>query len=338
MTAVLERFARRWWGGDLGAMGKALSLMSAPVAWVWAGASRARMRAAAGASTRVEGLRVISVGNLAVGGTGKTPVAAWIAGTLHAGGVPTCVLVGGAGADEALLHRRWNPEVPVLVGKERVASAIRARDEGARVAVLDDGFQHVRLARALDLVLLSADDPYPGATLPRGPYRESLNALARAHAVLVTRREASADQARELAARVDGMWPGLVWGGVHLADGSWARLDGTAGGPPQGAVLAVCGVARSDAFQAAVRRRTAGDVGLAAFPDHHGYSERDARRLREKAGGRPLACTEKDAVKLAPWAELLGDVFVLADEMRWDWGEDATRDGILSRIAAEVRP
>lgn len=338
MTAVIEGFARRWWRGDLGATGKLLSSIAAPASWLWTGASRARIRAAAGASTRVEGLRVISVGNLAVGGTGKTPVAAWIAGTLHAAGIRTCVLVGAAGADEALLHRRWNPRVPTLVDKARVASAIRAREAGARVAVLDDGFQHVRLARDLDLVLLSADDPYPGATLPRGPYRESPEALARAHAVLVTRRAASVDRARDLAARVDADWPALVWGGVHLADGAWSRLDGTAGEPPEGAVLAVCGVARSDAFQAAVRRRTGSDVGLAAYPDHHDYTERDARRLREKAGGRPLACTEKDAVKLAPWAELLGDVFVLADEMRWDWGEDASRDGILSRIAKEVRP
>ncbi len=338
MTGVIEGFARRWWRGDLGATGKALSLIAAPASWLWAGASRALMRAAARGSTRVEGLRVISVGNLAVGGTGKTPLAAWIASTLHAAGVPTCVLVNEAGADEALLHRRWNPEVPTLVDKHRVASAIVARDAGARAAVVDDGFQHVRLSRDLDLVLLSADDPYPGATLPRGPYRESPDALGRAHAVLVTRRLASADRARDLAERVDALRPGLVWGGVHLAAGAWAQLGGGAGEPPEGPLLAVCGVARSDAFQAAVQRRTGSDVDLEAFPDHHGYTERDARRLFQRAGGRPLACTEKDAVKLAPWAPLLGDVFVLADEIRWDWGEDTTRYRILSGLVTEARP
>ena len=332
MTAALERVARRWWSGDLGATGKALSVLAAPASWVWAGASRARVRAAALAATRVEGLRVISVGNLAVGGTGKTPVAAWVARTLHAGGTSTCVLVGGAGADEALLHARWNPAVPVLIGSARVATAAQGREGGARVAVVDDGFQHARLARDLDVVLLSADDPFPGSTLPGGPYRESPDALGRAGAVLVTRRAASLERARELAARVEREWPGLVWGGIHLAGGAWTRLDGSPAEPPAGDVLAVCGVARPEAFGAAVQRGVEGEVALVTFSDHHAYAAADARRLRKQARGRPLVVTEKDAVKLAPMAHILGDAYVLADELCWDWGEERLRAGVRSLV------
>jgi tetraacyldisaccharide 4'-kinase len=338
MRAAFERFARQWWSGEFGAAGRALALLAAPASWAWTAATRARMRAAAGASTRVKGLRVISVGNLAVGGTGKTPVAAWIARTVHSAGAPTCVLVGGAGADEGELHRRKNPAVPVWVDRDRVASAARARDAGARVAVVDDGFQHVRLARDLDVVLLSADDPFPGPTLPAGPYRESADALERADGVLVTRRSASADRAREVAGRVDRACPGLVWGAVHLADGAWARLDGTAAAPPPGDVLGVCGVARPDAFLAALRGRVAGNVGLVVFRDHHEYDEADVRGLRAEARGRPLVLTEKDAVKLAALGHLLGEAYVLADELRWDWGEEAVRARVLSGMAAEARP
>ncbi len=341
MRAAVERFARRWWAGELGAPGRALSLLAAPVAWAWSGAHTVRARAHGDhAPTRVEGLRVISVGNLAVGGTGKTPLAGWIAGELDAAGVPTCVLVGGAGEDEALLHRRWNPRVPVIVGSDRVAGAESARTSGARVVVLDDGFQHVRLARDLNLVLLSVDDPFPGAVLPRGPYREAPCALGRADGVLLTRRAASAEQARELAALLEREWPGLVRGGVHLADGLWTRLDGTTGEPRRGDVLAVCGVARPDAFAASVRRRVDGAVELVAFADHHGYTRDEAATLRRRAGVRPIVLTEKDAVKLVKlvrMADVLGEAFVLRDRLAWDWGEESVRTWVRSVAGEGVR-
>lgn len=336
----MERFARRWWGGELGATGDALGFLAAPVSWLWAGATGVRARVA-GPARRIEGLRVISVGNLAVGGTGKTPMAAWVASTLHAAGVPAWVLVGEGGGDEALLHRAWNPNVPVLCGRDRVTSAARARAGGARVAVMDDGFQHRVLARDLDLVLLSADDPNPGPVLPRGPYRESPRALSRADALVVTRRTAGCARARELAASMGSALEARVTGCVHLAPGAWKTLDGTPADAPTGDVLTACGIARPESFRRAVQRQVGGHVELVAFPDHHPYTEPDLARLAERTGGRPLVVTEKDAAKLARWIGPGGEpparVLVLTDRLVWDWGEEAVRAKVLTSVDTESR-
>jgi tetraacyldisaccharide 4'-kinase len=328
----VERFARRWWAGELGVAGRALSTLAAPASWAWAGASRARV-ARGRAQERVHGVAVVSVGNLAVGGTGKTPLAAWAARVLHASGVPTSVLVGAAGADEALLHARWNPGVPVLTDADRVRSARQARARGAAAVVLDDGFQHLALARDLDLVLLSADDRFPAPVFPCGPYREPVEALGRAHALVVTRRSASVEAARSLARSLERLRPGLTLAGVHLADGGWARLDGTPGAAPAGDVLAVSGLARAAPFGDAVRRRVEGAVELVAFADHQAYTGADVERLVRRARGRAIVLPEKDAVKLAPLAAERGDFVVLGDRLLWDWGEEALRARVLACVA-----
>jgi tetraacyldisaccharide 4'-kinase len=294
---------------------------------------------------------VVSVGNLAVGGAGKTPVAAWVADHLTGAGVPTSVLTGAHGADEALLHALWCPEVPVVSGRDRVAGARGARAAGARAVVLDDGFQHLALARDLDIVLLSADDPFPAPVVPRGPYREPPAALGRADAVVVTRRVATEDAARALAAEVGPYAPDAVSAGVWLAP---SRLRGLAewtvapGGParPSGPgaahgagelggrpVLAVCGVARPDAFAATVARLVGGPVELLSFGDHHAYTRADVARVCSRAAGRPIVVTAKDAVKLTRWDEELGDAYVLEEELRWAWGEEALAAPIEALVA-----
>jgi len=275
----------------------------------------------------------VSVGNLAVGGTGKTPIVRWVTSDLLASGAETAILVGEAAADEAQLHRRWNPGVDVLVDRDRVSSARRARAAGCRVVVIDDGFHHAALARDLDLVLISADDPFPAPVLPRGPYREPASALGRAGAIVVTRRAAPAERALDIAAFIEREWPRSVLGVVSLEPGTLARLDGATPAPASNdAVLAVCGVARPDAFAAAVREVVGGDVELLAFADHHAYDGADAERIRRRAHGRPVVTTEKDAVKLERWHARLGATFVLHDRLRWERGESALR--ALLRYAA----
>jgi len=249
----------------------------------------------------------------------------WVTSELLASGAATAVLVGGTGADEAELHRRWNPGVDVLVDRDRVSSARRARAAGCRVVVIDDGFHHVALARDLDLVLISADDPFPAPVLPRGPYREPASALGRAGAIVVTRRAAPAERAQDVAAFIEREWPRSVTGVVSLAPGALARLDGTPATAPAGDVLAVCGVARPDAFAAAVRDAVQRDVDLLAFEDHHAYDAEDVERIRRRAHGRAVVTTEKDAVKLEGWCGELGETFVLHDRLRWDRGESALR-------------
>jgi tetraacyldisaccharide 4'-kinase len=332
---AVERFARRWWGGELGAVGRALSLASAPASWAWTGLHGMRARTARGRARRVPGLHVVSVGNLAVGGTGKTPITRWIASELLANGLPTCVLVGTTGSDEAELHRRWNPGIPVFVDRDRAASAGRARVQGARAVVLDDGFQHTELDRDFDLVVISADDPFPGHVLPRGPYREAASALGRADAVLITRRAAGPERSLAAADFVERAWPGLVAGILSLAPGDFVGFDGEPVATPAGDVMAVCAVARPDAFAAAVRGMTGGGVRLVAFPDHHRFERRDVERLRREAGGRVIVVTEKDAVKLAAWREegLAGsEVVVLRDALHWDRGANETRARLMTAV------
>ena len=346
MRARVERLARRWWAGDLGAAGRALSVLAAPASWMWSALGAAKSRAGARSPTRIPGLRVVSVGNLAVGGTGKTPLVRWVAAELEAGGAAPCVLVGRAAADEAELHRRWSPTVPVLVDRDRTASAARARAAGHRAAVLDDGFHHTSLARDLDLVLISADDPFPGAVLPRGPYREPTSALGRAGMVVITRRSATAERAAAVAARIQGHWPGLVAGVLALEPGALTRLDGSpastfpsgrfASRSPSRDVLAVAGVARPDAFARAAEQVVSGAVELLAFADHRAYRAADVERIRRKARGRTVVTTEKDAVKLERWRERLGDVVVLRDRLLWESGEEVVRTR-LRTLAREAR-
>jgi tetraacyldisaccharide 4'-kinase len=263
------------------------------------------------------------LGNLTVGGTGKTPLSAWVARLVVSKGVRAALVTRGYGQDELLLHRRWNPGVPVVADPDRLAAARRARDAGADTLVLDDGFQHRRLGRDVDLVLLAAEDPLDGHLLPRGPFREPASALARADGVVVTRRTASPAQATRLAAIVRDRHPGLMVGIVALLPGGWTTLAGAPAEAPDGAVLAVTAVARPEAFASQVEFATGSPAELLAFPDHHAFTENEARGFRARARGRTLVVTEKDAVKLVDFEPLLGPARVLIQDIRWEQGEEA---------------
>lgn len=335
MRRRLEGLARRWWAGELGWAGAALSAVLAPLSWLWAAGTAARnARWDRRGGAAVEGLTVVSVGNLAVGGTGKTPVASWIARRCRALGRTPAILLSGYGRDEELLHRRWTPAIATYADADRVAAARRARTAGADVAILDDGFQHRRLGRAVDLVLLALEDPFPGRTLPRGRYREGPAALARASGVLITRRSGSAEQARRLADRVEAGHRGLVRGAVWLTAGAWTRLDGTPATPPEADVLVVTGVARPREVVRAVGACVDGAVELLAFPDHHEYAPRDLDGIEAAAAGRPVVVTEKDAVKLEAHAARLRDAYVLGESLSWDWGEEEVGSLLASSTGA----
>jgi tetraacyldisaccharide 4'-kinase len=337
VRAALERTVRRWWSGELGMAGAALSTAAAPLEWIYAAEVRRRdLRQHAARGERVEGLRVLSVGNLTVGGTGKTPVAAWTVRLLSELGAKPALLARGYGADELLLHRRWNPEAQVHADPDRVAAARAAREGGADVAVLDDGFQHRRLARDLDLVLLAAEDPFPGRMLPRGPYREPPSALERAHAVVVTRRTASADIAMALGREVSRRYARLPVAVLALVPGTWSTLSGAPTEAPSGPLLAAAGIARPEAFRAQVVEATGSEVELVAFPDHHDFSAGDAEGLRRRAGSRTLVVTEKDAVKLGGHAGALDPVCVLGVHLVWETGGQAVKTLIAALAPREA--
>lgn len=344
MRARLEGLARRWWSGDLEHGGAALAVVTTPLSWFWGGALAVRERVGRQRTpTRVDGVHVVSVGNLAVGGTGKTPLAAWVADQLDAAGLTTAIVVGRAGGDEAALHRRWCPARTVVVERDRARGAIRAREGGADAVVLDDAFQHRSLARDIDIVLLSADDPFPGALLPRGPYRERAGALARADVVVVTRRLAGVDRARELAARAEEYAPGKIVACAEIAPGAWRRLGSAApvsADGPEGSrgIVSACGVARADAFRRVVARIVRAEVELVDFADHHTYTRADVARLTARAAGRPIVITEKDAVKLEARTDELPDAWVLAEVVRWDWGEERFAAGLVPSQGAHSAP
>lgn len=352
MKAGLQRFAWRMWRGEAGLAGRALGVVLLPAEGIWRLATRIRNRRfRRTGGVRVEGVDVISVGNLAVGGTGKTPVAAWLVDVLMDLGRRPVLLLRGYGDDEARLHGIWHPDVAVLAGADRVESARRARAGGADSAVLDDGFQHRRLARSLDVVLLAAEDPVPGPVMPRGPYREPLSALRRADVVIVTRRSAEAADARACAEELQAggfVREATVVAGLRLAVERVVSLEDFVDGPGDPSAepnepgegrgaLVLTAIARPDAFARDVERITGGPVEMHAFADHHEFTLDDVRRVRARTAERPIFVTAKDAVKLMDHADELGEVRVVTQRLAWDWGEEEVRERVRATLHAATR-
>lgn len=321
-----EPWVARWWAGGYGVQGGLLRLLTLPLEGAYRAAIGARNRAYDAGLVQVVRLPlpVVSVGNLAVGGAGKTPVAAWIATELVARGHRPAVLHGGYGADEPELHRRWNPEIPVHVGRDRARSGRGAAAEGATALVLDDAFQHRRVGRDVDLVLVAAESWTPAARLlPRGPWREGPRALGRATHVAVTRKTASAEVAAAVARRL-AAYTDVPVATLALRPAGWRNADGIAAQPPSEPALAVAAIAQPELFRVSARIAGA-DVGdLIAFPDHHRYDAADARRVVAAAAGRPILTTEKDWVKLRG---LLRDVrvWMLLQRVELEEGGEALR-------------
>ncbi|WP_447973295.1 tetraacyldisaccharide 4'-kinase [Nitrospira sp. Kam-Ns4a] len=276
--------------------------------------------------------RVVSVGNLTLGGTGKTPVVIWLVGQLLARGFRVAVLSRGyrrtTGASRLLVSDgRRILAGPAEAGDE--PSVIARRCPGAVVAVgadryglgrwvleyvpvdcfvLDDGFQHLALHRDADLLLVDASAPDDLAALfPAGRLREPLSAAARATALLLTRVGPGVDPEQVLgplrAAGPLAMPPILVrFGGegcITVATGREEPADVLAGRK----VLACCGIGNPASFRATLADLNVTVVDEAVFPDHHAYTARELSALLERAGrlgAELVVTTEKDAVKLAP--------------------------------------
>jgi tetraacyldisaccharide 4'-kinase len=283
-------------------------------------------------------VHVISIGNLTVGGSGKTPVVAWLARELRTRGRKVAVLSRGVGGrrirsvnvvsdgnrillspsevgEEPVWVARVARGVPVLAGANRTALALRARAVfGVEVVLLDDGFQHHRLSRDLDLVCLDAGLGLGnGHVLPRGPLREPAAALARADALLWTRAPEGSglpgsppNFPRECPQFVLPILPTRVraLGSARQEPVTWL----------QGArVGLLAGVARPDRFEHQLERLGAVIEGRRLFADHHPYKRGDLQGLDAEL---TWITTSKDAVKIpAAWA---GDcrVWVLEEEVR----------------------
>jgi tetraacyldisaccharide 4'-kinase len=256
---------------------------------------------------------VVSVGNLTLGGTGKTPCVEYVARLYRQRELRVAILSRGYGAnggrnDEALVLEENLPDVPHLQGADRVALAQTAVEElDSEILVLDDGFQHRRLRRDLDLVLVDATNPWGhGHVFPRGLLREPPAGLRRASVVVLTRCDQVHEQQRgRLREEVSRLAPGvLVVETRHqpreLVNGEQATESlGRLKGRP---VAVFCGIGNPEAFRHTLAGLGAEVSAFRVFPDHHPYSRADVDDLRAWADRQAKECvvvtTQKDLVKL----------------------------------------
>lgn len=275
-------------------------------------------------------LPALSVGNLSVGGTGKTPVAAWVAGAMAAAGARPAVVLRGYGGDEPLVHAALTPGVVVVADPDRVRGVATARARGATAAILDDGFQHRRAGRRADVVLVSADR-WTGAVrlLPAGPFREGLAALARASVVVVTRKAAGDACVEATLAALRARAAAVPTAVIRLELGELRAWAGGAAARPLAALrgealLAISAVGDPAAFEAQLGALGA-RVRPRRFRDHHAFTAGDAAALaREAAAARATpVCTLKDAVKLGPlWPSSAHPLWYVSQRVAVERGAD----------------
>lgn len=254
--------------------------------------------------THRAGLPVISVGNLTAGGTGKTPIVIDLARRLQTLGAQPGVILRGYRADadgrsdEAMVYQAALPFIPVVAGGDRLAAVDKMRREHPQVnvVVLDDAFQHRRIARDLDLVLIDATDPFGcDAVLPRGLMREAPAGLRRADAVIVTRSDlVEADTLAAIDRRIEsyaGRPP--IAHAVHAWVGFVDERDQPIE-PGHQRVTLVCGLGNPKAFIKQARERFI-LAETRTFADHHAYTAADLTDLPDCDA---VLTTDKDYVKL----------------------------------------
>ncbi|WP_395944672.1 tetraacyldisaccharide 4'-kinase [Brevundimonas sp.] len=299
----------RWWYVRDSNHARMTRTVLKPLGWIWAGATARRIARTAPVDP---GCAVISVGNLTVGGSGKTPVTREVLRLLRTAGVEAQGLSRGYGGrlegpvrvdpqthaaedvgDEPLMLAQG---APAWIARDRVAGARAAASQGAQVLVLDDGHQNPALQKTISLIVVDGEtrgDEWPfgdGSVFPSGPMREPLKAgLARADAVVVMLPTDVATADPELLALFSGL-PVFI-----------ARLT-PEGPPPSGAQVGFAGIAKPWKVERSLKAAGCDLVDFVPFPDHAAYSARDMGFLRDRAAvyQAGLVTTEKDWVRLTP--------------------------------------
>lgn len=362
--------------------GPAPSLLASPLCWAYGRAMAMRNRAFdAGRRVVTFDRPVISVGNLSVGGTGKTPMVIAIVRAMREAGRDPCIAMRGYHAartggesDEAAVYTAELPETPVVAQANRVEGLIGlfATERGQRVdcIVLDDGFQHRRIARQMDIVLIDAmRDVFADRLLPAGWLREPVSSLSRAQAVVVTHAESASDgEVKRMASAVHEAAPGALvavarheWTGLRSGDAAIGadRQGVWGGGDPESRlgeagyaerpvswlngkrVVAVCAIGNPEAFVSAIERAGARIAASVIRPDHDAFAPSVVSRIidaarREAVGA--IVCTEKD------WAKLRRveakrwpcDVVRPRLEMKFQQGWNELRESMLERVVKRV--
>ncbi len=329
-----------WTGQDTGARLARLSL--APAAWSYQAVSAVRTsayRAGLLSSTSLC-LPSVCIGNLSVGGTGKTPLASWAARFLASGGVKPAILLRGYGDDEGVLHRDAVPEAVVIEDADRVRGALTARRAGAQVAVLDDGYQRLDVRRDVDIALVSAESVSASRLrLPAGPWREGWRSLDRATLVVVTRKRATLEEAEQVARHILPAHSSASIAELYLA-GFHGLRSGRRVLPPALAgsrILVAAGIGDPASLGEQVAALGA-EVEVLAFPDHHPYRASDVADVLSRAGRHArVVITAKDAVKLGPlWPAETPEPWVAGLAVRWDRGREEV-ESALTNLTLSIR-
>jgi tetraacyldisaccharide 4'-kinase len=254
---------------------------------------------------------VISVGNITVGGTGKTPLVIWLAERLLADGKRVAILSRGyRGSDGTsdeieLMKQRLQGRVMFGVGPDRYAQGRRLERASVDVFILDDGFQHLQLARDVDIVLIDGSREFRDAMfLPAGLLREPHSALARADAVIYTRMSRSPESSGMIARIRDTQRYPFFTSETRLlgfrrigSSENWCTREEMGEGP----FFAFCGIGNPEAFFLDLRRWGLVIAGSRAFSDHHKYTAAEAHKLEDaamQAGATAIVTTEKDSYNL----------------------------------------
>ncbi|HYS69644.1 MAG TPA: tetraacyldisaccharide 4'-kinase [Gemmatimonadaceae bacterium] len=270
---------------------------------------------------------VLSVGNLTVGGTGKTPIAAWFARQILDRGVTPAIVLRGYGGDETIVHQRLNEGVPVIASPDRRRGIREAIASGAGAIVLDDAFQHRRANRDADVLLINADAWGRGPRLlPAGPWREPLRSARRANLIVITRKIADRAIVEDVRRALGNVAPSVPVASVQLVP---SALRSTATGQTlplqvvQSADLtAIAAIAQPDSFFKQLTELGA-VVRPTSFPDHHAFTAQEARDLAAQASNSDfVVCTLKDAVKLESlWPAEAGSLWYVSQRLRIEDGQ-----------------
>lgn len=297
--------------------------------------------------------RVISIGNISMGGTGKTPAVLLVAKHLVARGEGVVILTRGYGrttsrgrilvggkcqwkevGDEALMLSRFLPTIPIVVGKDRVSGGKLAVEKfRPRFVILDDGLQYLRLARDVEMVIIDATCPFGnGRLFPGGILRENINALRRAHVFFVTKVN-QAENVGDLVAFLQRTYPhaSVIQGAYQpsslrdVCSHDQLSLKFLRGKP----VVAMSGIGNHASFERSLEQIGAHLAERVRLPDHHPYRQEEvfaAARLAREVGARYVVTTEKDEVRLPAMEKVAVPLLSLGIQLQTVSGEDQLWD------------
>ena len=252
---------------------------------------------------------VISIGNITWGGTGKTPLVIRLAGELAESGKKVVILTRGYGRDEVEELKKRLPNVPVIVGRDRIRTARQAiRQFNAEVIILDDGFQHIRLHRDLDVVAINATEPFgPGGLIPLGTLREPLENLSRAHVFVLTKSNIGSKNLHWIRQKLLSIKPdAVIFEAVHepVQFMDFRRNRYLALNELEGKKIGtISGIGDPHSSEKTLENLGSDILFAARFNDHHTFSDAEVsdllKRCRE-VGVRDIVTTEKDYFRLEP--------------------------------------